>query len=206
MGKFIFAFIIPLVFVVQAGAQTMIMSDTRFLRDPIEKIAVITQIPDAQFRGKVEEVILAAFEKKGIDAMNAYDMILYDSTYYYGTLERDFTTEGIDGILIVKLINIEISDMYIFPGDVLPPDAYNYFEYYSVYYYYDLPIITEPGYLSRIDRTFRIDMNLYQNKGDMIVMSAQSKLLDPMNPDKTIKNLGKNLAKILAKQGFVITK
>ena len=131
MRKFIIGFILSSIFVIHLGAQSVIMSDTRYIREPIEKIAVVTQILDDQLRGEVEGAILSAFAKKGIEAVNAYDLILIDSTYFYSTLEREFTAAGVDGILIVKLVNIEISDMYIFPGDVLAPDAYNYYEFYS---------------------------------------------------------------------------
>lgn len=169
----------------------------------MEKIAVLVQVPDKDLQLKLEHEILAAFERKGISAMNAYDMIKSDSAYYYSTLEREFSNADVEGILIVKLVNVEITDMYIFPGDVLPPDAYNYFEYYKVYYYYDLPIISAPDYLSRDDRTFRIDMNLYQNKGDMIVMSAQTDLLDPLSPDKALKGMGKRLARLLSSNKLI---
>jgi len=203
MKNLLFSFMLILMFV-PAMAQTLIMKDTRFLREKMEKIAVLTQIPDDDLREKVEASILAGLEKKGVDAMSAGEFLIKDSTYLYGTLEREFKTNSIDGILIVKLVNIEITDMYIVPGDVLPPDAYNYFEYYSVYYYYDLPIIAEPGYLSRADRTFRIDMNLYTNSGDMIIFSAQTKLFDPQAPEKITKSIGKKIAKIVSSKEFVV--
>ena len=205
MKNLLFSFMLILMFV-PAMAQTLIMKDTRFLREKMEKIAVLTQIPDDDLREKVEASILAGLEKKGVDAMSAGEFLIKDSTYLYGTLEREFKTNSIDGILIVKLVNIEITDMYIVPGDVLPPDAYNYFEYYSVYYYYDLPIIAEPGYLSRADRTFRIDMNLYTNSGDMIIFSAQTKLFDPQSPEKITKSIGKKIAKIVSSKELVVRK
>jgi len=187
-----------------ATSQTLIMKDTRFLREPIEKVAVLTQIPDDSLLQSVESSILTALERKGIAAMSTRDFLIKDSVYRYSTLEREFKNNAIDGILIVKLVTIEISDQYIFPGDVLPPDAYNYYEYYSVYYYYDLPIITEPGYFAKENRTFRIDLNLYQNQGDMIVFSAQTPVFDPLSPEKITKSIGKKIAKILGSKEFVV--
>lgn len=178
-------------------AQTVIMKDIRYLKNPMEKLIVLTQFPDDDLKELVENSIFNAFEKKGIAAVNASDLIDTDSATYYGTLEREFKNVGADGILIVKLINIETTDQYIFPGGVLPPDAYNYYEFYSVYYYYDLPILTDSGYMQRTDRTWRIDMNLYANKGDMIVLSAQTDLIDLAEPEKVTKSLGKKLAKII---------
>lgn len=205
MKNSLFSFVL-MILMFSATSQTLIMKDTRFLREPIEKVAVLTQIPNEDLQLAVEGSILTALEKKGIAAMNAYDFLIRDSVYLYSTLEREFTNNAIDGILIVKLVAIEETDMYIFPGDVLPPDAYNYFEYYSVYNYYDLPIISEPGYLSRDNRTFRIDLNLYQNQGDMIVFSAQTPIFDPLDPDKIIKSIGKKTAKILGSKEFVVRK
>ena len=189
-----------------ALTQTVIMKDKRYVRDPMEKLVVLTQVPNDTLKELVEHSIFEAFQKKGIPFVNAYDLIRFDTTYYYSTLEREFKMAGADGILIVKLINIEISDMYIFPGDVLPPDAYNYYEYYSVYYYYDLPIVTDSGYMLRQDRTWRIDMNLYANKGDMIVFSAQTNTFDLAEPEKLIKSLGKKLAKIIISDGEIFNR
>ena len=184
-------------------SQSVIKKDTRFLRDKMNKLVLITQIPDDSLREAVAGSIIQAFQKKHIGIMNADAFMRLDTGYAYSRMEREFTDNGIDGILIVKLIDVTLSDMYIFPGDVLPPDAYNYYEFYSVYFYYDLPDIGAPDYLRRGDRRFRIDFNLYSNKGDMIILAAQTKELVPIACEKEVGALGKKLAGILLSNRLV---
>lgn len=204
MRKSSFAFLIMLIMFFPASAQIMtIMEDTRFLKGPMENIAIITQIHDEQLRQDVGQSLVSAFHNKGVDAVNADDFMIPDSMFYYSTLEREFNSAGVDGILIVKIVDAEDADMYIYPGDVLAPDAYNYYEYYSVFFYYDLPIISAPAYYQREDIAFRIDFNLYQNKGDMIIWCGQSKQIDPNGLEKIIKGMGKKLVKTLVSNKLV---
>ena len=187
-------------------AQTVIKKDTRFLRDRMSKLALITQVPHDSLRGAVISSVMDAFEKKHIDIVNADAFVSPDSSTFYSTLEREFTENHVDGIMIIKIVDVGLTDMYIFPGDVLPPDAYNYYEFYSVYYYYDLPDIGVPGYLYRQDRRFRFDINVYANKGDMIVLAAQSSELQPMKDEKVVRSLGKKMAGILLSNRLVVKK
>ena len=204
MRKSTFAFLVMLIIFLPATAQIKtIMEDTRFLKGPMENIAIITQINDEQLRHDVGQALVSAFLDKGVGAVDASDFIKLDSMFFYSTLEREFNIAGADGILIVKIVDAEDTDMYIFPGDVLPPDAYNYYEYYSVFFYYDMPIISVPEYYQREDIVFRFDFNLYQNKGDMIIWSGQSKQIDPNGTDKIAKGMGKKLVKILLSQKLV---
>lgn len=207
MKKKFLALLVYVAFSASCQAQlTTILKDTRFFKGPLEKIALITQISDTAFRKDVEAAVVAAFEKKHIPCVNAYDLILPDTLIFYSTLEREFYDAGADGVLIVKLVDVELTDMYIIPGGVLPPDAYNYYEFYSVYYYFDLPVVGVPGYLQREDRTFRLDANLYQGKGDMIIWSGQSRPVDPADYGKTVQSFARKLAKILLSEDLILKK
>ncbi|MDT8393573.1 MAG: hypothetical protein RQ761_06990 [Bacteroidales bacterium] len=207
MKKILLALLVHVILTASCQAQlTTILKDARFFKGPLKKVALITQISDTNFRKDVELAIGAAFERKHIPYVNAYDIILPDTLIFYSTLEREFYDAGADGVLIVKLVDVELTDMYIIPGGVLPPDAYNYYEFYSVYYYFDLPVVGAPGYLQRDDRKFRLDANLYQGKGDMIIWSGQSKPIKPADYSKTVRSFARKLAKILLSEGLVLKK
>lgn len=180
-----------------------ILKDTRFFDGPMEKVALITQANDESIRLDIESSFEEAFTKKKIDYTNAYDLILPDTLIFYSTLERLMYEAGTDAVLIVKLVDVELTDMYIIPGGVLPPDAYNYYEFYSVYFYYDEPLMKDSSYLIREDRTFRLDANLYQGKGDMIIWSVQSKPIDPADYEKTLKSFANKLAHGLISEKLV---
>jgi len=177
--------------------------DARFMKEPLRKLVVISQFYDEQVRGQVEENVISALEKKGIGAVSGDNILIYDSMYYYSTVERKLDSAGADGLLIVKMVEVRSTDMYILPQELIPPYAYNYYEYYSFYYYHDLPIISNPNYYRKPNMTFRIDVNLYQNKGDMIVWGGKTKALNPLEPEKAVKSLGKNIAKRMLSENVV---
>jgi hypothetical protein len=180
-----------------------VWDDTRFLQEPMKKLLLIVQFHDKDLRGEASESLLKALSGKGIVMIDAYSMLHYDSMYRYSTLERKFDSAGVDGILIARLVDVRESDMYIMPGDVIPPYAYNYFEYYSFYYYNDLGIITRPGYYEKQGREFRIDLNLYQNRGDMIVWGAQYRLSSYAKTAKALSPVAKATAKALLSKKLV---
>ena len=182
-----------------------IWKDGRFMQKPIEKIMVFSQFYNSEFRAEAETNMVEALEKKGISTVRASEVFLNDSMYYYSTMERKLDSCGADGIMIIKLIEERSTDTYIMPEELIPPFAYNYYEYYSFYYYHDLPIIMDPNYYRKPGRTFRIDVYLYQNKGDMVVWGGQSKQVNPLEPQKAIGKLGKSVAKQILKEGVVVT-
>ncbi len=177
--------------------------DARFLAEPMKNLMVVSQFYDNGLRTQVESTMVGALQDKGIGAVAASTVLVYDSMYLYSTLERKLDSAAIDGILIVKMIEERGTDMYILPEELIPPYAYNYYEYFSFYYYHDLPIMMDPNYYRKPGRTFRIDVYLYQNKGDMAAWGGQSKSLNPLEPEKRIKKLGKSVTKRMIQEGVV---
>ena len=199
---FILPFFILIVLSSLAQVKT-VWKDARFLKEPMQKLVVVSQFVNHEQRQMAENSMIEALVSKGIDAVAAYDIFTYDSMNYYITLERKLDSAKVDGILVMKMVDARSTDMYVMPEEMVPPYAYNYYEYYSFYYYNELPIISDPNFYRRPNKTFRIDINLYQNKGDMIVWGGQSKAIDPLHPEKVIEKLGKKVVKSLLSQDLV---
>lgn len=177
--------------------------DARFMKKPMHNVLVVPQFIDNQQRVEAGDALVRAFSDKGVGAVPASGIIHYDSMYYYSTLERKLDSAGVDGILIIRLAEVRGTDMYILPGEAIPPFAYNYYEYYSYYYYHDMPIISDPNYYRKPGLSFRIDMYLYRNKGDMAVWGGQTRVVDPMKPVKSWDKMAKKIVKILRSEGLV---
>jgi len=201
MKKLLLLFLfLPLISVAQLNTS---WKDARFLKDPLKNLMVVSQFYEQELREKVEVDMIAALQKKGIGAVPASKVLIYDSLYLYSTLERKLDSAAIDGILFIKMIEIRSTDMYILPQELIPPYAYNYYEYYSYYYYNDLPLISDPNYYRKPRQTFRIDIYLYQNKGDMAVWGGQTKMLDPLHPEKVLKSMPGKAVKKMLSEGVV---
>lgn len=181
-----------------------IWKDARFLQEPVKKIMVFSQFYNSEFRTDAETIMMDALVKRGLSAVRASEVFIYDSMFYYSTMERKLDSCGADGIMIIKMIEERSTDAYIMPEEVIPPFAYNYYEYYSFYYYHDLPIIMDPNYYRKPGRTFRIDVYLYQNKGDMAIWGGQTKPINPLEPQKAIGKLGKSVVKQIIKEGVAV--
>ncbi len=180
-----------------------VWKDARFMKEPLQKLMVVSQFYDQQLSSDIEKNVIDALQNKGIAAVSANYVFLPDSMYYYSTFERKLDSAGLDGILFIKMVDVRSTDMYIIPQEMIPPYAYNYYEYYSFYHYHDLSVISDPNYYRKPGMTFRIDVNLYQNKGDMIVWGGQTKTLNPLEPDKVVKSLGKKLVKTMLSEKVV---
>ncbi len=204
MKKILSIFIGTLFISLMAGAQiSPVWKDARFLKEPMKKIMVVSQFADPVYRQMAQDMLWSALTDKGYSAIPAYDIFAYDSMFLYSTMERKLDSAGVDGILIIKMIDAENTDLNIAPGDVIPPYAYNYYEYYSVFYYYDLPLISNANYYRKPGKKFRIDIYLYQNRGDMIVWGGQSNFVDPLNPEKAIKGISKKIVKNLRSEELI---
>jgi hypothetical protein len=174
-----------------------VWKDARFLDEPLKSILVVSQFHDGQLRSRAENSTIGALQKKGISAQGASVLLVYDSMYYYSTMERKLDSAGIDGILIIKMVEVRETDMYIMPQELIPPYAYNYYEYYSYYYYHDLGVITDPNYYRKPGLDFRIDAYLYQNRGDMVVWAGQIDVPDPFNASGVVNKLGGKLTRAM---------
>jgi len=181
-----------------------IWKDARFLAEPVKKIMVFSQFYETEVRNEAETSMINALLARGIGAVKASDVFVYDSMYLYSTMERKLDSCDADGIMVIKMVEERSTDMYIMPEELIPPFAYNYYEYYSFYYYHDFPIIMDPNYYRKPGRTFRIDVYLYQNKGDMVIWGGQTKPVNPLEPQKVIGKLGKSVAKQIMKEGVVL--
>lgn len=197
---FLICLLLPLIGTAQI---TTHWKDARFLAEPMKNLMVMSQFYDNGLRAQVESNMVDALKDNGIEAVAASNVLIYDSMYLYSTLERKLDSAGIDGILIVKMLEERGTDMYVLPEELIPPYAYNYYEYYSFYYYHDLPILMDPNYYRKPGRTFRIDAYLYQNKGDMAAWGGKSKNLNPLEPEKAIKKLGKSITKRMLQEGVI---
>lgn len=197
MNKFLL--ILLLIFIPFASPAQLktIWKDARFLEEPLKNILVVSQFHDGQLRLQAEDAAVAALQKKGISARGSSGLLVYDSMYYYSTMERKLDSAGIDGMLIIKMVEVRETDMYIMPQELIPPYAYNYYEYYSYYYYHDLGVITDPNYYRKPGLDFRIDAYLYQNRGDMVVWAGQINVPDPFNAARVVNKLGGKLTRAM---------
>ncbi len=90
-------------------------------------------------------------------------------------------TAGFDGILTVALIDQTSETRYVQGTATYAPMGYGgYYSRYSGYYGYYGGITSNPGYYTT-DKSYYIEVNLYDAKTEGLVWSSQSETTNPTN-------------------------
>ncbi|HTB26231.1 MAG TPA: hypothetical protein VK711_12730, partial [Puia sp.] len=110
---------------------------------------------------------------------------------------------GCDGIFTVALVDQESKTHYV-PGNsasvgFVPYAGYGY--YYSGYYAYS-PTFYSPGYYET-DKTYFIESNLFNAVTEKLLISMQSKVVNPPTAMKASKQYTQMLVTELQAQGFM---
>lgn len=184
---------------------TATWKDQGYSGGPFKKTVVIGLFKNLSTRQAVEECMAAELSRHGTGAVSSLAFMSPDQRYNYKAMEKLFEKNGIDGILIIKLMGISKKQKY-HPGS-------NYFEpnlYYDMYnqHYIMYSMQHEPGYLDEKDYV-RIQASLYANNTDKLVWRADTISVEEYqtqdgltNPKAEAPVLAKVLHRGLAKSGL----
>ncbi len=97
-------------------------------------------------------------------------------------LTESITKTGCDAILMLTLLDSKVEESYN-PGTVYTPMMYGHYGSYYGYYNHYYPQVYSPGYYS-VDKTYYLEANLFDLKGDRLLWSIQSEASNPKSlPD-----------------------
>lgn len=149
--------------------------DVKYKPLPLKKIVVIAMFKNLPNQTAVENKIVSYLKSGGTDAVSSLAIIGPDKKYKYEEMESRFKANGIDGILIIKLKNINSKEKYIRGSIESVSDVYEtpYYGFYSSSY----REIYEPGHYEETDYV-SLDCMMYANDTDRLVWMAQLKLIE----------------------------
>jgi hypothetical protein len=168
-------------------------------------IFVMTQNYDVQVN--LENDLAEAAESKGIRTVKSIDafgpILTLDKLPKNDVLLKAIRDLGCDGIFTVALVDQESKTHYV-PGNsasvgFVPYAGYGY--YYSGYYAYS-PTFYTPGYYET-DKTYFIESNLFNAVTEKMLISMQSKVVNPPTAMKASKQYTQMLVTELQAQGFM---
>jgi len=167
-------------------------------------IFCMTQNYDVQVN--IENDLAAAAEAKGIKSVKCVDafgpILTVDKLPKTDVLLKAIRDLGCDGIFTVALVDQQSTTHYVetsSAGVFVPYAGYGY--YYSGYYAYS-PNFYSSGYYDT-EKTYFIESNLFNAITEKLLISMQSKVVNPPDVVKASKQYTKMLVTELQAHGFM---
>lgn len=170
------------------------------------KIFIFVMTQNYEVQVNLENDLAEAAEAKGIRTVKSVDafgpILTIDKMPKSEVLLKAIRDLGCDGIFTVALVNEESKTHYVpgsYSGGFVPYSGYGY--YYSGYYAYS-PAFYSPGYYET-DKTYFIESNLFNAITEKLLISMQSKVVNPPTAMKASKKYTQMLVTELQAQGFM---
>lgn len=164
----------------------------------INKVLVVALVKDPSTRRIVEDKLVSVMKVKGVQS---YNYLTDDMTTDNAKLNDKLKSDGFNGILIMRLVDVEKETSYV-PGSTTTPGFYG--SYYG-YYRYAAPMYSTPGYY-KTDKNFIVETTIYTTIPDKLVWSATTKTVNPDNFDKAIEDVAVAIGDKMMKDGFLTDK
>jgi len=170
------------------------------------KIFIFAMTQNYEAQVNIENDLAAAAEAKGIRTVKSVDafgpILTLDKLPKTEVLLKAIRDLGCDGIFTIAVVDQQ-SQTYYTPGSsagVFVPYS-GYGTYYSGYYAYS-PVFYTPGYYST-DKTYFIESNLFNANTEKMLVSMQSKVVNPPDIVKASKQYTQMLVTELQAHGFM---
>jgi hypothetical protein len=150
-----------------------------------KKVLVMGLLKDESTRRIAEDKMVASFKK--VSAVQSYSY-LQPSDTVRGAVETKLQKDGFDGVVIMRLADVNKSTSYV-PGT-------GYGGWYGYRY-------ASPGYYQE-DKTFYVETNFYSLKDSKLLWSGTTSSLNPEKLDKTVNEIIETLKQQLQKQGLMM--
>ena len=164
----------------------------------IKKVLVIGLIKDASARRIVEDKLVSMMK---VHAVKSYDYLTDELTGENNKLNEKLKSDSFDGVLIMRLVDVEKETTYV-PGSTGYPGYYG--SYYG-YYRYAAPNYYSPGYY-QTDKNYMVETTVYSVTPDKLIWSATTKTVNPDNFDRAIEEIATAVAEKMRQDGFVTDK
>ncbi len=175
-------------------------TNPRYESKKLNKIAVVVIMKSGVVRQEIETYMVDYLNKNGLNAVEGSRVLKDTSQLPEQKIEAMFNDAGIDAVLTMRKVAVD-KQMNVVSPTVYPyPRAY-YNRFYS-YYYTSWDAFASPGYV-RMDKTFRIENNLYEADNDEVIWTAVSNTMNPTGKQDLAQSIGKQIIRQFKKKGFI---
>ena len=174
--------------------------------EPYKSVFVTAISENLVARQTIENDIDAMLEKAGVEAESSFEII---PPGFKATPENKEATVvairegGSEAILTVALLDQTSETRYVPGSTMYSPMGYGgyYGRFYGYYSYYN-PVMYSPGYYST-DKSYYLEINLYDANTEELVWSAQSETTNPSSIETFSNSFAQLVVNRLIKDGLI---
>ena len=152
--------------------------------EPFKKVLVLASLKDASSQRIAEDKVVAAITK--VQAVQSYKYLQAGDTVQ-ARVEEKLRKDGFDGIIVMRLANVDKSLSYT-PGTA-----------YGGWYGYRY---ATPGYYSE-DQTYTVTTDFYSILQNKLIWSGTTSTLNPTQFDKTVDDIIAAVKNELVSKGLI---
>jgi len=176
-----------------------------------KRLLIIGIAPDPDGRRAFEDALAAAIATQGGSAAPSYTLLPNDEKLSEDELHAVIADNGVDGVLITRLLSVDKSKEYTPPKTYSNPETRYYpagwgygYGYGGFYGFYGTTYaeVHEPGYFDT-STTLKIESNLYSVATNELVWTGQSETIDPDSIDDARASVTQAVAKKLKAERLI---
>jgi len=159
----------------------------------LRKILILAVLDNYLIRQRFEEEIERLFDESGVQGIKSHMVLPPRNEMMEGELKQRITESSLDGVLIIRPIDVRKESEEVTLGVYVPPPGY-----YSFWPYWNTvsgPLHSTPSYTQE-NTIVRAEFNLYSTKDEKLLWSGESDTVYSKDFDK----LSKDYARMLVKQ------
>lgn len=159
---------------------------------PFTKVLVLGMVKDESTRRIVEDKLAAQFPGRAVQSYN----YLSPADTVDGAVEQKLAKDGFDGIVYMRLANVEQSTSYV-PGTT-------YGGFYG-YHGYGYGMYGTQGYYQE-DKTYNVETNIYSLNPPKLLWSGTTSSMNPGKVSATLDEIIMVIRDEFTKKGFATKK
>jgi hypothetical protein len=159
----------------------------------LKKILILAVLENYLIRQRFEDEMERLLHESGVQGIKSHMVLPPRNEMMEGELKQRITESTLDGVLIIRPIDVRKESEEVILGVYVPPPGY-----YSFWPYWNTvsgPFYSTPSYTQE-NTIVRAEFNLYSTKDEKLLWSGESDTVYSKDFDK----LSKDYAKMLVKQ------
>lgn len=167
---------------------------------PFEKIFVIGVERNNEYRALYENALVAALERRGIDAAASYDLLPQSEELTEAQIRGAIDTEDFDAVVVTSLLHVDHSKEFVPPTtEKRPTGQIPQPVYFYSWVYEEVHV---PGYYKAYTR-YNVEARLYRTDDGSRVWWALSETVNPDSIEEIIASVSSAMANQLVDDGLV---
>ena len=171
---------------------------------PLQSLLVVALTGDGDKKTLWENILADQLNQSGLTARPSVKSFVGDSKVTKDEIINYVKKEGIEGILVTRLVDTKKEQVYYPPsgGHYDYGGRYGFYNRFDSYYPHAYNRVSTPGY-STTHTTVLLETNLYLSENQELIWSMSSDTFDPNSMNQLVDSVGKKIIATLQKSNLI---